>query len=83
MSASPGPGPFRLSYEVRASGRAVIEIFTVTGRRVVRHDLGVLDPSRGEMNWDGRGDDGAPVASGIYFARFAGSSSAVRLVLVR
>ncbi|MDZ4806370.1 MAG: FG-GAP-like repeat-containing protein [Candidatus Eisenbacteria bacterium] len=83
VRASPGPGPFRLTYEVRATTRAMLEIFAVTGRRIVTHDLGILPPSRGEVEWNGRGDDGRPVASGIYFARLARTSRALRLVVLR
>lgn len=81
--AGSGPGQFLLSYEVRVPGPVQLEIFSVTGRRVRSHDLGTLAVSRGEVEWNGRGDDGRRVASGIYFARLKESTTTLRLVLLR
>lgn len=55
--AGPGPQPVR------------IQIFDVRGRLVATPVSRVLDPGYYELRWDGRGEDGAEVSSGIYFTK--------------
>jgi len=83
VTASPGPGPFRLVYESRQAAALVLEVFAPNGRRVRRLDVVLLPGQRGELEWNGRADNGVPVASGIYFARLVGVSGVLRLVVVR
>ncbi len=66
------PLPFRsrvtLALEVPPAATARVAVFDARGRRVrVLHD-GPLDAGLTLLAWDGRGDGGAPVAGGVYFA---------------
>ena len=67
---SPRPSPVR------------VEVFDVQGR-LTRRLVGVA--GRTSVTWDGRDAAGAPVAAGVYFARFrAGDVSTVtRIVRLR
>jgi hypothetical protein len=73
---SPRPNPFNpsttLRFELQREGRARLEIFDLAGRRVRT----LLDESRPagihEIAWDGRGEDGNRVASGVYLVRLEG-----------
>jgi hypothetical protein len=74
-----------IRYFLERAGQARVEVFTVTGARVV-----VLEDARREagphvVTWDGRGDDGRPVAAGVYFVRLLadGRGMTRKLVLVR
>jgi hypothetical protein len=86
----PSPNPFAeaavLAFEVPAPGRATVEIFDVSGRRVARvHDADV-PAGRSTARWDGRDAEGRRCAAGVYLARLEreGGESAVRkLVKVR
>jgi hypothetical protein len=49
--------------------RVRIDIFTVDGRRVRTLVSRRVDPGYHEARWDGRGDRGEPLASGIYLCR--------------
>ncbi len=81
------PNPFtsavRLALDPEADSHA-IEIFDAAGRLVRR-----LTPSAGAgfCRWDGRGEDGALVAPGLYWARTRGGNdqagSSRRIVFVR
>ena len=93
-------GPLEVSLEVRGQGsrvdlvvgvpdanegRWVLELFDVTGRRVVT----LLDHRlvRGvyTVPWDGRDASGVAVASGVYFAKVCGPDieRTKKVVLVR
>jgi hypothetical protein len=83
VAPSPGPGPFRFAYEASMPTRVVIEVISVTGRRVRRHDFGVIPVSKGTLDWDGRDDEGRPLSSGVYFVREPMTGATSRLVVVR
>ncbi|MCD4689922.1 S8 family serine peptidase, partial [bacterium] len=83
------PNPFSpgtsLHYVVPARGHVRLTVFDVAGR-VVRHVVdGVIDAGPHDASWDGRDENGRPVASGVYFARFDADevSASAKLVLVR
>ncbi|UCF06029.1 MAG: T9SS type A sorting domain-containing protein [bacterium] len=67
------PNPFNpvttLSYHLPEAGRVVLEIFDVSGRRLI----GLVDkdqePGHYEVTWDGRDAGGVQVSSGVYFYR--------------
>jgi flagellar hook assembly protein FlgD len=62
-------GGVALSFRVPAEGRATLEVYSVTGRRVrVADDQWSSVGSRTVM-WNGTADDGAPVGSGVYIIR--------------
>jgi hypothetical protein len=83
------PNPFNpvttITYELEARAHVRLEIYDVAGRRIAS----LVDAARNEgvhqVVWDGRDDNGATVASGIYFYRFtAGDTSESRkLILMR
>ena len=81
----PGRGRVRFRIEAPAGRRARVVVYDVTGREVRR----LLDqpiPSGGaDLAWDGRGDAGKGVRSGVYFVRLsaAGASRAVRVPWIR
>jgi len=89
------PNPFnpstRIPYEVAGAvgGRGVkveLYVYTVTGARVATLVNDSRAPGTYVARWNGRDSAGAPVASGIYFARLAvdGSAPIVRkLVLLK
>lgn len=65
---------------------AEVNVYDLQGRRV-RHlfDLTTFDSGEHRLWWDGRGDTGEPLRSGIYLAALTigGEESAVKLLLVR
>jgi len=83
------PNPFNpqtsIVFEMPSRGDVQVEIFDVRGRSVRSLHRGVLDAGEHAQIWDGRADDGRPVASGVYFARVQtkGLAAAARLVLVK
>ena len=80
----PNGGPMEIKYSiVSAVERAKIEIFDVTGRRVVRLDQGPRTPGIHTATWDRRGSSGQDVARGIYLVRLvAGDARSSRKALV-
>ncbi|MCK4548226.1 MAG: right-handed parallel beta-helix repeat-containing protein [Candidatus Eisenbacteria sp.] len=86
------PNPFNpvteIAYSVPACigpSRLVMNVYEATGRRVTT----LVDADRGpgtyRVIWDGRNDDGTPVASGVYFCRITwnGESDTKRMVLLK
>lgn len=67
------PNPFRDRTTIRLHAspgvRAGIEIFDVTGRRILSRDLGNAGSSDLEWVWDGREESGLGVAPGAYHVR--------------
>jgi hypothetical protein len=84
------PNPFnpstKISYELLADRTVVLDVFDAHGRRV-RTLLGGVAQSSGshDVTWDGRGDDGRRLASGVYIYRLQAGREAVRgrVVLVK
>jgi hypothetical protein len=72
----PQPNPFdhstRLAYAVGGTGdRVDIRVYDLSGR-VVRDLVSEFQiPGRHAVSWDGRSNDGTPVANAIYFVRVA------------
>ncbi len=67
------PNPFhtstRIEFDAAHAGPVQLEIFDVRGRRVRRLNLDAPAPGGQAIWWDGRSEDGSPVAAGIYFVR--------------
>jgi DNA-binding beta-propeller fold protein YncE len=67
------PNPFNpsttLKFEVPKAGRVELVIFDLLGREVNRLVDRHLDPGYFEIRWDGRNQNGIPLATGLYFAR--------------
>jgi hypothetical protein len=77
------PNPFgpqtAIRLDVPRSGRVLLEIFDVNGRRLRTLVDGVLSPGPKALAWDGTDDGGRPVGSGVYFYRMhAGQFEATR-----
>ena len=85
--ADAGPVRLRLTIaEGSAPKTGSVALFDAQGRRRRMLWSGVLTPGLPRsLVWDGNDDDGNPVGSGLYWARFAGSGQdkVLRLVYVR
>ncbi|MCB0313325.1 MAG: T9SS type A sorting domain-containing protein, partial [Calditrichaeota bacterium] len=83
------PNPFNpatnFGFRISDFGFVNLNIFDTTGRKVTKLLAQEMAPGEYELQWDGRDDTGAPVASGVYFYQLsAGGQSAVRrMVLLR
>ncbi|MDH4036947.1 MAG: T9SS type A sorting domain-containing protein [Candidatus Krumholzibacteria bacterium] len=82
------PNPFNAStrFSVGLPGRsaATIEVFDVAGQRVSLQRVAQFDAGWNEISFDGRGDNGRPLPSGVYFWRVtAGSESRVRKIVLQ
>jgi C1A family cysteine protease len=83
------PNPFNpyteIKYEIPASCRVRLKIFDVSGRLIRTLVDGHREKGRHSELWDGREENGRPVASGIYFYRLETGrySETKRMVLLR
>jgi parallel beta-helix repeat protein len=86
-----GPMPARDGVRMRlgippGSGDVEVRVFDVAGRRVARLKPGLREAGWHELVWDGRGEAGEPLASGIYWmvpAAGKRTGAPVRVVLIR
>ena len=82
----PYPNPFNSSVIIPIKGGAqaydYVEVLDITGRLVQKLNLSAKCSINPDVTW--RGDDfrGRDVASGIYLARYSGTSEVVKLVLL-
>ncbi|HTK31544.1 MAG TPA: S8 family serine peptidase [Candidatus Saccharimonadaceae bacterium] len=82
------PNPFVrgtvLRYALPSEARVTLRVFDCAGREVRVLEDGVLAAGPHEARWDGAGDGGATLGSGVYFAKLegAGVSRAARLLLL-
>ena len=83
------PNPFNsqtvIPWFVLEAGPARLEVFALTGQRVaVLHD-GPREAGLHRLRWDGRDDQGRPLASGVYVYRLvtAGGAQTRKLTLLR
>ena len=67
------PNPFNsgtvISWFQLQPGEVRLEVFTVTGQRVAVLQEGAEKVGLHRLQWDGRSDQGLPVASGVYLYR--------------
>lgn len=82
------PNPFQANTTIRfmvstaQSGRSVsLAVYDLQGRRVAELVNGVLAPGPHTLTWDGRGVDGRPVGSGVYFYRLQQGSLTARKMM--
>lgn len=52
-----------------AGGEVTLEVFNILGRHVITLLDDRLEPARYQVNWDGRDEEGRPLASGVYLYR--------------
>jgi hypothetical protein len=87
LAAAPNPssGPIALTFDLPRAGRIAIEILDPGGRRVRELCRSVRRSGAGEVVWDGRGDNGRPLRSGLYLARlrFEGRERVRKIILLR
>ena len=87
--SSPHPSPFRssttLSYALDAPGRAMLDIFSASGRHVRSLVDEELAAGTHHTDWDGRDTHGRELSAGVYFVRLqlGGESRHGRLVRSR
>jgi hypothetical protein len=83
------PNPFRdathLALSLARAGQMSVVVFGVDGRAVRTLAGGRWEPGVYRLDWDGRDDDGRPVAAGVYFVRMttAHATTTRRVALVR
>ncbi len=83
------PNPFNsgtvISWFLLQPGLARLEVFALTGQRVAVLHQGPKKPGMHRVHWDGRDEQGRPLASGIYLYRLvtAGSVQTRKLTLLR
>ncbi len=83
------PNPFNpttsIHFRLARQGHADLEIYDVNGRLVRTLITGALDAGDHSASWDGRAENGAETASGIYFYRLrtAGANDSRKMILIR
>ena len=83
------PNPFNsqtvISWFQLQSGPARLEVFALTGQRVAVLHVGPNQAGMHRLSWDGRDDQGRPLASGVYVYRLLTSAGAQtrKLTLLR
>ncbi len=83
------PNPFNsqtvISWFLLEAGPARLEVFAMTGQRVAGLHDGPLEAGLHRLRWDGRDDQGRPLASGVYVYRLvtAGGAQTRKLTLLR
>jgi flagellar hook assembly protein FlgD len=58
-----------IAFETPVRTDVAITIYNTLGQMVKSFDFNQLPPGKHDIIWDGRGDNGEEVASGIYFYR--------------
>ena len=83
------PNPFNpattFRFELPEAGNVCIAVYDVAGRRIAVVADRYFLAGGSEVVWNGKGEDGGELASGVYFARmtFNGHTSVRKLVLLR
>jgi hypothetical protein len=92
--ARPGVSDFRatpnpaaalrsFSFALGSAGNVKLEIYDVSGRRLVQVFAGDFAAGRHTIRWEGRGADGRRLAQGAYFARLSTSQEERTLRIVQ
>ncbi|MBI5836475.1 MAG: IPT/TIG domain-containing protein [Candidatus Eisenbacteria bacterium] len=86
---APRPNPSRgevdLSFGLTRSGRVELAVYSVSGARVRQLVSEDREPGAHTTHWDGRGDLGQPLASGVYLVRMEAEGRLLnrRIVLMK
>lgn len=83
------PNPFNptttIAFDLPIAGEVSLQVFNLLGQKVRQLHTGRLSAGDHHVEWDGRTDGGAAVASGVYFYRLVAGdySRARKMVLLR
>ncbi|HRQ68460.1 MAG TPA: FlgD immunoglobulin-like domain containing protein, partial [Candidatus Syntrophosphaera sp.] len=83
------PNPFNpettISFSLPSSGAANLAVYNLKGQKVKSLVSQILTAGDHSVVWDGRDEQGLPVASGIYFNRlcFSGQTLQKKMVLAK
>jgi hypothetical protein len=86
LAPNPAQGATRITFELASPGTASFAVFDLAGRRVATLTAPANSVGASSFEWDGRGDDGRAVGTGVYFVSMFHGGRAVggsRLVLMR
>jgi hypothetical protein len=67
LGPNPSRGTATAAFSLAHSAAASVHVYDVAGRLVREIRSGVLPGGRHQTTWDARGQDGRPVAAGLYF----------------
>ncbi len=85
--AQNSPNPFRsetqIAFALPGSASVRLELFDVSGRSVRRLLDGTMSAGRHQVTWDGRGENGEVLPSGVYHYRLSGGGEAIERKMVR
>jgi len=81
---NPASNSTRIEYRAAAPGKVALEIYDIRGR-IVRAWSAGAGPRSGMVVWDGRDNNGARMACGVYFVRLKNGVAVrtARVVLIR
>jgi hypothetical protein len=82
---NPARGALSLSIDAGASGEQSVDVLDLAGRLVRRLDQARYAPGARVLRWDGAGNDGSRLPSGVYVVRVrtGGAVAQSRVVLLR
>ena len=89
LSVANYPNPFNprttVSYTVPSSGAVRVAVYDLRGTHVATLFEGERSSGAYSVDWDGRDQSGAPVSSGVYFARIEqnGATRTKKMVLLK
>jgi hypothetical protein len=86
IGPNPARGSAHLVFTLAREARVRVNVRDVAGRRVRVMDVGVMPPGLHRSPWDGRGSDGTPASTGLYFVELEVEGRPVgvrRLTLLR
>jgi flagellar hook assembly protein FlgD len=73
------PNPFNPSTTIRfglpANARVTLQVYNILGQQVVEIVNAALEAGYHELEWDGTGDRGVSVGSGVYFYKLEAVSN--------
>ncbi len=83
------PNPFNpkttLRFSTVVAGSVSLEVYDVAGRRLRTLHRGQLPAGSHQFEWNGRGDGGEALASGLYFVRLQGEEfeASLKIILLK
>jgi hypothetical protein len=81
---NPARGNTTLSFSLPHAGAVTLAVYSASGQRVCELLSGARPAGSYRVSWDGRGADGVPVPSGVYYVRFQADNYAAadRLIVI-